>query len=332
MSTALAREDRLHVVEADSGLHADFAADVARGLAAPKKHIPCRWLYDDAGSALFEQICALPEYYLTRAELAILRAHADEIAALAPADAELVELGSGSSSKTRVLIHALLDRQLHLHYLPIDISRSMLVDSARALLAEHHALSITAVAAEYRAGLAFLARHRGPPRLISWLGSNVGNYDRREAATFLRRVRAMMTPRDRFLVGIDLRKSAATLEAAYADSAGVTAAFNLNLLTRINRELGGDLDPTRFAHRALWRPRAGRVEMHLVSDSAHEVHLSNLGQTLAFTAGETIHTESSYKYDAAEIETLAHIADMTLAARWLDDDGRFSLNLLAPVD
>ena len=257
---AVTSEDRLTLVEADAAVPSDFAADVRAGLTAPKKELPCRYLYDAEGSALFEEICALPEYYLTRAEQEILETHAGEILASCPSDAALVELGSGSAKKTRTLIDAALAQRSTLRYMPIDISRSMLEESSRALLADYAAVEITAIAAEYRAGLRWLRRQRDS-KLVLWLGSNVGNFGRTEAARFLRGVRATMAPGDRLLMGVDLRKSRAVLEAAYDDAAGVTARFSLNLLARINRELGGHFDLDAFAHRSRWNERLGRIEI-----------------------------------------------------------------------
>lgn len=327
---AVSAEDRLTLVEADAALPSDFAADVRAGLTATKKRLPCKYLYDAEGSALFEEICALPEYYLTRAEQEILDAHAGEIVAGCPADAALVELGSGSAKKTRTLIDAALARQSPLRYVPIDISRSMLEESSRALLADYPAVEITAIAAEYRAGLRWLRRQR-TPKLVLWLGSNVGNFSRTEAARFLRSVRATMAPGDRLLMGVDLRKSRAVLEAAYDDAAGVTARFSLNILQRINRELGGRFDRDAFAHRSRWNERLGRIEIEIESLAAQTVRIGGLRLDVAFRKGEKIYTESSYKYSFAEIEKLARAAGLVVEQRWLDGDERFSVNLLAPL-
>ena len=326
----LLEEDRWTLVVADAGVPSDFAADVRAGLTAPQKRLSCRYFYDAAGSALFEEICALPEYYLTRAEQEILDAHAGEIIESCSSDAALVELGSGSAKKTRALIEAALARRAKVHYVPIDISRSMLEESSRALVADYPGVEITAIAAEYRAGLRWLREQR-EPKLVLWLGSNVGNFGRRDAATFLRSVRAKMSASDRLLMGVDLRKSRATLEAAYDDAAGVTARFNMNLLTRINRELGGDFDLDGFVHRVRWNERLGRVEIRLESTRAQTVHVAALAIDVSFRAGERIYTESSYKYSFAEIERLARSAGMVVERRWLDGARRFAVNLLAPL-
>jgi dimethylhistidine N-methyltransferase len=320
--------ERLTLVEADAAVANDFAADVRAGLTAPKKRLSCRYFYDAEGSALFEEICALPEYYLTRAELSILQAHADEIIASCSSDAALVELGSGSATKTRTLIEAALGAHEAVRYVPIDISRSMLEESSHALLADYPTVEITAIAAEYRAGLRWLKRRR-EPKLVLWLGSNVGNFGRGEAARFLRGVRATMSAGDRLLMGVDLRKSRAVLEAAYDDAAGVTARFNLNLLARINRELGGHFRLGSFAHRARWNEQQGRVEIEIISRRAQLVRIDALGLAVPFAGGERIYTESSYKYSLAEIDELARAAGMFVERRWLDGEQRFSVNLLA---
>lgn len=318
------------VAEADT----DFAQDVAAGLTDHPRRLHCRYFYDEQGSLLFEQICALPEYYLTRAETEILSHHAAELAALVPTNGTLVELGSGSSVKTRLLIEALLRRHGRLHYAAIDISRSMLESSAHTLLADYPALEMTAVAAEYRAGLALLLQGgeatAAGPRLILWLGSNVGNFHRDEAAAFLAGLRAGMRPGDRLLLGADLRKDRAVLEPAYDDAQGVTARFNLNLLARINRELGGDFVLDDFEHRAVYDEALGRVEIYIVSKRAQRVTVLGLGLEVEFAAGEAIHTENSYKYSLPEIATLAEAAGLYVERQWFDGARRFSENLLAP--
>jgi len=327
---AVSAEERFTLVEADAALPSDFAADVRAGLVARRKRLSCQYLYDAEGSALFEEICALPEYYLTRAEQEIFDAHAAEIVASCPADAALVELGSGSAKKTRTLIEAALTRHAPLRYLPIDISRSILVESSRALLADYPEVEITAIAAEYRAGLRWMRRQRDP-KLILWLGSNVGNFSRTDAARFLRGVRATMSSSDRLLMGVDLRKSRALLEAAYDDAAGVTARFSLNLLRRINRELGGHFDVDAFEHRSRWNERLGRIEIRIASRVAQTVRIDGLRLEVPFRAGEEIYTESSYKYSFGEIERLGRSAGLVVADRWLDGEERFSVNLLAPL-
>jgi len=322
---------RLRVIAAPGASpRADLARAVREGLGATPKRLSCAFFYDELGSRLFEEICALPEYYLTRAEEEILERHAGEIVRELPQRVDLVELGSGSAAKTRHLIEELLRRQRALRYVPIDISREILVESSHALLDEHPRLEVVAIAAEYREGLRELDRLARGPKLVLWLGSNVGNFDRGEAARFLRDVGERLGPSDRFLVGIDLRKDRATLERAYDDAGGVTARFDLNLLERINRELGGRFDTRSFRHRATYDEAAGRVDIFLVSSRRQSVPIEALGLEVGFEAGETIHTESSYKYSLAEIDRLAEQAQLTVRRRWFDSGRRFALNLLAP--
>jgi dimethylhistidine N-methyltransferase len=308
-----------------------FAAAVKAGLSARPKTLPCRFLYDEIGSGLFEQICELPEYYLTRAEHQLLTDHAQDIAGHLATSVTLVELGSGSSSKTRLLIEALLHRQRRLRYVPVDISRSILEESAEALLADYGGLEVHAIAGEYQEGLRHLRGETRRPKVIAWLGSNVGNFERRAAARFLAGIRAALQESDRLLVGIDLRKDRERLESAYDDGAGVTARFNLNLLGRINRELDGAFDLSGFAHRADWREQEGRVELGLESLRAQQIPIKSIDRVVRFQQGERIHTEDSYKYSFDEIDELAFRADVALEHRWLDASGSYSLNLLRPT-
>jgi dimethylhistidine N-methyltransferase len=307
---------------------AEFAHDVADGLTATPKRLACRYFYDREGSRLFEAICELPEYYLTRAEAAILHDHAHEIADCFPGDVTVVELGSGNAIKTQLLLDALLRAHRRVRYVPIDICRPVLEESSKALVEMFPGLEIVAVAAEYHEGLQRLESESTRPKLILWLGSNIGNFDRTEAATFLRRIRDTLEPSDRMLVGFDLRKDRTVLEAAYDDAAGVTAAFNLNLLVRINRELEGDFDLGRFRHRAIYDADLGRIEMYLVSTRSQRVTIGRLGLQVAFKAGETIHTENSYKYSLEEMDEVSKEAGLHAERSWQDAEGQFSLNLL----
>lgn len=329
MGSPVAAAERLTWIEtAPQGLAGDFASSVREGLASRPRWLSCRWLYDERGSRLFEAICEQPEYYPTRAELSILRERAGEIAAALPAGGSLVELGSGSALKPRVLIEALLARDGALRYVPVDISRSMLEASSRELLEAYPALEILGVAAEYGDGLRELRRRVAGPKLVLWLGSNVGNFERPEAAAFLAELRGGLSRDDRLLLGVDLRKDKGVLERAYDDAAGVTAAFNLNLLERINRELGGDFELDGFRHRARYDECEGRVEMHLESLRDQRVRIAALGLELDFQAGETIHTENSYKYSPGEIDALAAAGGFEVEARWYDAERRFSLQTL----
>lgn len=326
------RTERLRLVRTPANVDpSEFARAVETGLVSKPKYLPCRFFYDEEGSKLFERICELPEYYLTRAERSILREHAREIAERFAGPVTLAELGSGSASKTRILIEALLARHGALRYVPVDISHSMLEESSRALLQEYRSLEILAIAAEYREGLRRLARETNRPKLILWLGSNVGNLYRQEACEFLQSMRRLMAPHDRLLVGIDLRKERDVLERAYDDSRGVTARFNMNLLVRINRELGGRFDIDAFRHKAIYNEEEGRVEMYLVSKKAQAVAIEGLDLVVPFKKNETIDTEYSFKYSLAEIDTLAFDAGLRIERQWLDHKRRFSVSLLAPT-
>ncbi len=318
--------------EIEPASESDFAADVREGLSAAAKHLSCKYFYDEEGSRLFEEICELPEYYPTRAERSILDAHAGDIVRrLAPATS-MVELGSGSSTKTQLLIDAFLSAHEQLRYLPIDVSATMLAESCAQLARTRPALELVPIAAEYEPGLQRIRQlEAGRPKIILWLGSSIGNYAPEEAGGFLQSLRAMLSPSDRLLVGIDLRKGRKVLERAYDDAAGTTARFNRNLLIRINRELGGHFDVDRFDHRAVWHERAGCVSMYLVARGKQRVRIDELEMTVSFRDGEAIHTESSYKYSPAEIDALAADSGLAVEQRWRDDLGRFSLNLLAPM-
>lgn len=319
----------LIAMEARQRLRA-FERDVRAGLTSQPKYLSCCYLYDQQGSLLFEEICELPEYYLPRAERSILQQHAEDIVSGFEGAATLIELGSGNAAKTRLLIEALLRRQRRLVYVPVDICRSMLEETSHELLRAYAGLEIVAVAGEYHEGLRHLQSASELPKLVLWLGSNVGNFERAEAAAFLDRVRHTLRDSDRLLVGIDLRKERAVLEPAYDDPRGVTAQFNLNLLARINRELEGNFDLDAFRHRAVYHEELGRMEMYLDSTRVQEVAIARLGLRVPFTAGEALHTEYSYKYSLEEIETLAAHAGLRLERQWLDAERRFSVNLFRP--
>jgi len=304
-----------------------FASDVRLGLGAKAKSLPPRWFYDDVGSALFEVITLLPEYYLTRTEETILRMHADRIAARLPEGVELVELGSGSSRKTSLMIEAILRRQDKLVYRPIDISKSALDEAARRLRGTHTGLVVEPVAARYRQGLQQI-RENGAPKVVLFIGSSIGNFDPAEARKFLVDVREVMSPMDSLLLGTDLEKERFIVEPAYDDPQGVTAAFNLNVLARINRELGGYFDLRRFRHVAEYNVAEHRVEISLESTEAQTVRIEALGLDIAFAKGERIHTENSYKFTRAMIEDLATGAGFHLHESWTDPAEWFALSLL----
>lgn len=337
-------ESRLELIEIETGAATEDLADAVRsGLSHGNKTLPCRFFYDEEGSRIFEQICDLPEYYPTRTERQILADNADELAALFAEPTVLVELGSGSSTKTRLVIEAFLRRHGELRYVPVDISRSILEESAHDLLARYPELEVTAIAAEYHHGLSKLrtseftqesehdAGHAFERKLILWLGSSIGNFSPDAAESFLRRVHQSMGASDRLLVGMDLRKEPRVLERAYDDSDGVTARFNKNLLRRINRELGADFDLESFDHRSVWNDDDGRVEMHLQSKDEQVVAIEDLDMQIRFDKGETIHTECSYKYSLEQIEEMGARSGYRLERQWLDTGERFSVNLFAPI-
>ncbi|MFQ5893744.1 MAG: L-histidine N(alpha)-methyltransferase, partial [Nitrospinota bacterium] len=308
-----------------------FAADVRRGLSAQPKWLPCKYFYDERGSQLFEEICTLPEYYLTRTELAILEGCAPEIATVSRGNVTLVELGSGSSRKTRLLLEALIAHQGDLHYVPIDISESMLVDIATRLVATYPTLTVTAYVAEYNDGIRRIAEDDLGQKLVIFLGSNIGNFDPPQASAFLGTIRRALLRDDYLLIGMDMEKDVAVLEAAYDDSQGVTAEFNLNLLRRINRELGGEFDLNAFSHVAFYNAQESRIEMHLRSEADQAVCIRDFETVFPFGRGETIHTENSYKYTDASLRALAAQTGFDVVRSWQDAEGYFSLTLLTPA-
>jgi len=316
--------DNVHLLES-------FARDVERGLGDSPKHLDCRFFYDYEGSLLFEEICGLPEYYQTKTEMQILESGADEIIGGLSEDVVLVELGSGSSVKTTVIIEALIARHGRASYTPIDISRSMLEESAALLRKKYCGLEIVSIAAEYRAGLKQLRNFDKRPELILWLGSSIGNFERGAAVEFLKDITAGLSPRDRLLIGFDLVKDTEVLKAAYNDSRGVTAAFNLNLLVRINRELGGSFDIDAFEHIAEYNTEKERIEMYLVSVKDQDVRIENIDDTFHFDESERIHTENSHKYTHEVIEEIANESGLHIIRQWQDPKRMFNLTLFAPT-
>jgi dimethylhistidine N-methyltransferase len=305
-----------------------FADDVRAGLGTSRKRLSPRYFYDDLGSALFEAITFLPEYYLTRAETEILERHAGAMLDATGVPLELVEFGSGSARKTRILIGEALSRQARVDYHPIDISPSALIDSSSALVAEYEGLHVTAYATDYFE-LLESARLRTSRRVLAlFMGSNVGNYEPHEADKLLRAMSASFKPGDGLLLGTDLKKTAGILEAAYADPTGVTAAFNKNLLGRINRELGGHFDLDAFEHIARYDLLRGSVDSFLAALQEQTVAIDALDMNVHFNAGERIHTESSYKFDADDVARLAARNGFRVAGRWTDEFERFAVSLL----
>ncbi|KPF98975.1 methyltransferase [Rhodopseudomonas sp. AAP120] len=299
-----------------------FATDVLDGLSQPQKSLPPKYFYDDLGSELFVAITRLPEYYPTRTELGILRARAGEIAALIPWNAALVEFGAGATTKIRLLLEA---RDIAA-YVPVDISGDFIAAQAEELCADFPELSVYPVAADFTAPFALPDAVRDLPKVGFFPGSTIGNFEPHEAAHLLGTFREILGHNARLIVGVDLEKDESLLVPAYDDAAGVTAEFNLNVLARINRELGGDFDLRAFAHRAIYNRDQHRIEMHLVSRCDQTVRI--LGERIAFKAGETIHTENSYKYSLDRFRALAEQAGWSLQQSWTDADGLFSVHAL----
>jgi len=302
-------------------------ADVIRGLGARPKTLPARYFYDAAGSALFERITALPEYYLTRAEDEILTNAAPAIAART-GPVEIVELGSGDDRKARHLLGAYAGIDPHPHYVAIDVSGSALRASAIRLAEAIPGLVVTALQGTFDAALAGLAPIAPRRRMVSFLGSTIGNLDPDETGHLLAAIRRAIQPDGYFLVGLDLRKPRAVIEAAYNDKAGVTAAFNRNMLRVLNRRFGGDFMPDRFAHLAFYREPEHRIEMHLVSPVAQTVTLRSLDYGVTIDAGESIRTEISRKFDLDEFSEGARVSGLREIARHTDRQHRFGLLLL----
>lgn len=302
-----------------------FLDDVLAGLAKPQKEIPAKYFYDQRGCKLFEAICELPEYYLTRTEIIIMQDYAGEMANCLGPGCQLIEFGSGSSQKTRLLLEALNPRV----FMPVDIAAEQLRHSVFDLVPAFPGMRIAAVCADYTRPLKLPdCEHSGIARkAVYFPGSTVGNLTPEETLAFLTVARELVGPGGAMLVGVDLKKSPAVLNAAYNDSQDVTAEFNLNLLARINRELGADFDLSRFAHEAFYNQALGRVEMHLRSTVTQRVTVG--GRAFAFREKETIHTENSYKYSVAEFRGLAEQAGFEPARTWADGDGLFAVHYLA---
>ena len=307
----------------------EFAADVRVGLTRMgQKELPSKYLYDNVGSALFEVISHLPEYGLTRADERLLRRHADEIVDRVAGPVAVAELGSGSGKKTRWLLEALCRRQRTSYY-PVEISHSALVMCEREL-SDIDSISIVGFEREYLDGLLEVAAYRksGQRLFVLFLGSTIGNFDRSAGLKFLSDVRRILEPGDSLLLGTDLEKPSAQLIAAYDDELGVTAAFNLNLLSRVNRELGADFDLRQFAHVARINPDARSVEMHLESKGRQIVSIPAAEVVVEFLAGETIWTESSHKYSSDEVIETAREAGFRCEVQWIDEQWPFAENLL----
>lgn len=303
-----------------------FASDVKAGLSSPPFRIPSQYLYDALGSSLFEAICHLPWYPITRAEKALLRRHAPSILERSPRPLAIVELGCGTGEKLDMLLDAWDEPYDRLAVTLIDVSAAALQQSAR-LIAARGPARVTCHQLLYEDGLARTAHEKQGGRLILFLGSNLGNFHPDEARRFLRSVRATLSPRDLLLLGVDLVKPEPVLHLAYDDPLGVTAAFNLNVLARMNRELRANFDLGAFRHRAAWNAAHHRVEMHLVSRSRQVVTVREAECTARFEPGDTLWTESSYKYTQAGIEEMLGDAGLAVSGTWADKEAAFTLLL-----
>ncbi|HEY8925813.1 MAG TPA: L-histidine N(alpha)-methyltransferase [Polyangia bacterium] len=314
----------------------NLSEQVRRGLTASPKTLPPILFYDEEGSRLYERITELPEYYLTRAERSIFVQHADELVALALEGVEggrpltVVELGAGSASKTELLLAAVLRRQPSCVYVPIDVSGAALEGAARRPAARLPAVRVRGIVASHEKALPELARIEGPV-LAMFIGSSIGNLEDHDAERLLRDLRRALGARASLLLGTDLRKSPEVLIPAYDDAAGVTAAFNKNVLARINRELGGRFDLARFRHLARWNSARSRIEMHLESTGDQSVPIDALGIVARFRRGETIHTESSIKYDLPHVARLLESSGFAPPTVYLDPQGRFAVHLARAV-
>jgi L-histidine Nalpha-methyltransferase len=310
----------------ERGPFAFLAEDVQRGLSANPKELPPKYFYDARGSRLFEEICDLPEYYPTRTEQALLETIADDlIASCRPST--LVEFGSGSSRKTRILLESMERRGLLEFYVPIDVSGEMIRQTADALRSRYPGLRVQGVIADFNLPVT-LPRGRGP-RLLIFLGSTIGNLNSQESISFLRRVADLLSSQDRFLLGTDLVKDVAVLERAYNDSRGVTAAFNRNVLAVINERLGANFRPEGFEHRAFYNREQSRTEMHLAAREAHRVWIEEIGMAVDFARGESIRTEISCKYTRESVEAMLEAAGLRLLRWETDERNWFGLSLSA---
>jgi L-histidine N-alpha-methyltransferase len=298
---------------------------VEKGLSLPQKALSSTFFYDAEGSRLFQAITRLPEYYLTRCETEILLGSAEEIITCAGQNLQIIEFGSGSSEKTRLLLRAALAGGSR-EYVTIDISSEFLLASVRELVAELPDLAITALAGDYFESIAVLPPHDGP-RLFLFLGSTIGNFERHSAIEFMHAVGAHMTVADSFLIGTDLRKDPAIIQPAYDDAEGLTARFNKNILARINHDLGGRFDLDSFEHSAPWVEEWSRIEMRLVSTVCQEVCVESLNRSFHFGAGESIHTENSHKWSLKDFDQMIAASGLRLRQRWTDSKGWFALHM-----
>lgn len=306
--TSVTRITDLSTPEAGTSALARFAEDVKNGLSQPEKELSSRYFYDGEGSRLFQKIMHLPEYYLTRSEHEVFSTHSQAIAAelAATGNFHLIDLGAGDATKTKIILRQLLQQQADFDYVPVDISGDAMTGLCEALQEELPGLQTHAVVGDYFDALDWLDANKPSRKVLLFLGSNIGNFAPEERLAFLQKVRAHMQPGDMLLIGMDLCKDPDTILRAYDDSAGITAAFNLNLLHRINRELGGNIEVDQFRHFALYDPQEGVMKSYLISQQAQEVGIKAIGKSFHFGAWEAIHTESSYKFTLEQAKTMGH--------------------------
>lgn len=316
----------------------EFAREVESGLNDKQKHIPPKFLYDKKGSKLFEEICKQPEYYLNRTESQILKNSVNKILEIiGQEEIALVELGNGNSLKTRILLGPMLVGLKNVSYFPIDVSLKMLKRSISDLFNEYTRLKIYGVCSDYVTGLVkindfIMSKKNAPKRkFIIFLGSSIGNFDPKEAQTFLSSISRFVKNKDLLLIGIDLEKDKATLDRAYNDKNGVTAKFNLNVLSRINKELDGEFKLSNFEHRSFYNTNKHRIEMHLISKINQQVRIGAIGKTFQFMKGETIHTENSYKYSLDRFEKLVAKSGLQVVKNFVDPNKQYTLILLKKI-
>ena len=322
------------VTEAGAEPFWGFALDVDAGLSSRPKYLKPKYFYDHFGSVLFDQICLQPEYYPTRTESGILRKYSDSIAEIYGNMNVVVELGSGSAAKTRILLESLMSTAGHVSYFPIDISLTALQQTVTKLVSEFPNLNVRGIAADYYTGLKEAAKHvlnnpSGGRKIILFLGSSIGNFEPEEAKSLLCMIKDAMNKNDLLLIGFDLHKNKKLLTAAYNDEAGITAKFNLNLLDRINNVLLGQFDLDSFYHYAFYNENLSRIEMHLVSLCKQHVRIERIGRSFSFEEGESIQTENSYKYTLPQIESLTRNCGLEVEQHYLDQKGWFDLALIS---
>lgn len=305
---------------------AAFAKDVADGLSLKQKDLPSRYFYDGKGSQLFQQIMELPEYYLTRAEHEVFTSNKDAITKRFAGEGffHLIDLGAGDALKTKILLRHLSEQHSDFDYVPVDISGDAMQQLTESLRSELPDVTVQAVVGEYFKALEWLQQHKSERKVVLFLGSNIGNFEKQDSIAFLQSVRSYLSSGDRLLMGVDLRKNPDVILQAYDDAAGVTAAFNLNLLHRINRELGGEFKVEQFRHYAMYNPLEGVMRSFLISLQEQDVYIRALDKTYHFEAWEALHTENSHKYFLEQIEELGNLCGFAIDKVYYDSEKRFA--------